>query len=425
MDDHDFQLERRIQDLTEILKIARALTAEKNLDDLLQLIIESATRVLDADRSSLFLVDENTEELYSKIAQGSQEIRFPIGAGIAGKVAKTKETINIPDAYKDPRFNPEFDRKSGYCTRTILCVPLVTHEAKVVGVLQILNKKQGAFNSYDEYILHALANHAAIALDNAQLIGHYIEKQKLAQSMSIAREIQQSFFPLDPPEIPGYDIYGTSKTCDETGGDYFDFIWLSDHEVAIIVGDVSGHGLGSALMMIAARATLMGFIDLKLDMSQILERINKQLERDGNNEKFMTLLFGALNLQDHQFQYSSAGHDPPIFYQKHYNIIQELESTGLPLGIFSEAEYPKSPLYSISEGDILLFATDGLWESMNKNREDFGKDRLIDLIQKYSDFSAKELVEQILEELRLFSGNEIQHDDITLIVLKRHSQRIH
>ena len=310
------ELERRVEDLTEILKIARSLTAEKNLDELLHLIIESATRVMHADRSSLFLVDEEKKELYSKIAQGSKEIRFSIGAGIAGVVAQTKTIINISDAYQDSRFNQEFDRKSGYCTRTILCSPLVTHEGKVVGVLQVLNKAQGTFSAYDEYLLQALANHAAIALDNAQLIGHYLEKQRLQQSLSIAREIQQSFFPQIPPQFESYDIYGTSLSCDETGGDYFDFIPVTEHQIAIAVGDVSGHGLGSALVMVAARASLIGFLDLQLDISQILTRMNRQLTRDNSSEKFMTLLVGILDMKQHTFQYTSAGHDAPLFFQK-------------------------------------------------------------------------------------------------------------
>lgn len=413
------ELERRVQDLTEILKIARSLTAEKNLDELLHLIIESATRVMDADRSSLFLVDEEKQELYSKIAQGSREIRFPIGSGIAGVVAQTKTIINIPDAYQEARFNQEFDRKSGYRTRTILCAPLVTHEGKVVGVLQVLNKSKGVFTDYDEYLLQALANHAAIALDNAQLIRHYLEKQRLQQSLSIAREIQQSFFPRIPPHFETYDIYGTSLSCDETGGDYFDFIPLTETQMAIVVGDVSGHGLGSALVMVSARASLIGFLDLKLDISQILNRMNHQMVRDNSSEKFMTLLLGVLDMEQNTFQYTSAGHDAPLFFQNAYNIFQELDSTGIPLGMIDDEEFPKSPLFPIVPGDILLFATDGVWETMNETNETFGKDRIIDLIRKNGPLNAKEIVELILRELKQFSKNQIQRDDITLIILKR------
>jgi sigma-B regulation protein RsbU (phosphoserine phosphatase) len=417
-------LERRIQDLTLILEVSRSITAEKNLDQLLHLITTSATKVMDADRSSLFLVDEKGKELFSKIAQGSSEIRFPIGAGIAGSVAQTKEIINIPEAYKDSRFNQEFDRRSGYKTETILCAPLMTHEKKVVGVLQVLNKKQGVFNTYDEYLLKALANHAAIALDNAQLIIHYSEKQKLEQSMSIAREIQQSLLPLIPPQFKYYDIFGINQSCEETGGDYFDFIQISDTETAIIVGDVSGHGLGSALVMVSARSSLIGLVEMKLDISEVLYRLNNQLERDMNkatsgSEHFMTLLLGVLDHRSHEFYYTSAGHDPPILYRKEFQVIEELESTGLPLGMFGNSEFPKSSPLSIAVGDIFLCATDGLWESKNSQNEDFGKDRIIDILREFSDKGAQDLIKIILKKLEDFTQTAPQKDDITLIILKR------
>jgi adenylate cyclase len=157
--------------LSILLEVMQSLAAERDLDSLLQTIMQKASEVMDADRSTLFLVDEAKQEIWSKVAQGASvsQIRLPVGAGIAGFVAQTGQTVNIPDAYTDSRFNPETDRKTGYHTRTILCMPMKTRQAKILGVLQVLNKREGVFTSGDEELLEAFGGQAAIAVQNALL----------------------------------------------------------------------------------------------------------------------------------------------------------------------------------------------------------------------------------------------------------------
>jgi len=157
--------------LSILLKVGMRLTAERNLDRLLSMIIEETTAVMEAERSSLFLIDEEKGEMWAKIAQGVDvvEIRFPVGVGIAGVVGKTGELINIADAYGDKRFNPEFDKKTGFHTRSILCVPLQNIEGNTIGAIQVLNKMNGGFERDDEALLTAMAAQASIAIDNADL----------------------------------------------------------------------------------------------------------------------------------------------------------------------------------------------------------------------------------------------------------------
>jgi len=161
----------RPERLSSLLKVGMRLAAERNLDRLLAMIIEETTAVMDAERSSLFLVDVEKNEMWAKIAQGVEvfEIRFPVGVGIAGSVGKTGEIINIPDAYADPRFNPEFDKKTGFRTTSILCVPLKNIVGETIGAVQVLNKRSGQFEQDDEALLTALAAQASIAIDNADL----------------------------------------------------------------------------------------------------------------------------------------------------------------------------------------------------------------------------------------------------------------
>src|SRR3990172_6363004 len=164
-------LERRVEKLTALLEVGKAMASERNLDRLLQLILAEVTKVMGADRSSLFLVDKERNELWSKIAQGLEmrELRIRIGMGIAGYVAQAGKTVNIQDAYVDPRFNQETDQRTGYRTRTILCVPMRNKLDDVIGVLQVLNKQDGVFTPEDEELLLALSSQAAVAVENAIL----------------------------------------------------------------------------------------------------------------------------------------------------------------------------------------------------------------------------------------------------------------
>jgi diguanylate cyclase (GGDEF)-like protein len=157
--------------LLSLLRIGLRLTAERDLERLLHMIIEETTAVMEADRSSLFLIDAEKNEMWAKIAQGVDEleIRFPVGVGIAGTVGKTGEIINIPDAYLDPRFNPDIDKKTGYRTRSILCVPMRNMQGEIIGAIQVLNKKSGHFSTDDEALLAALTSQAAVAIGNADL----------------------------------------------------------------------------------------------------------------------------------------------------------------------------------------------------------------------------------------------------------------
>ncbi len=165
----DATLRRRLEKLQSILDVAKAMTAERRLDRLLGLVVDEAAKVAEADRCTIFIADRERGELWSKVAHGSGEIRIPLGAGIAGAVAATGETIRIDDAYSDARFNPDVDRASGYRTRNILTVPMRNTKGEVVGVLQALNRRDGAFTAEDEELLGALAGPAASAIENAVL----------------------------------------------------------------------------------------------------------------------------------------------------------------------------------------------------------------------------------------------------------------
>jgi len=411
--------ERRISRLTSLVEAAKILNSTLNLDELLTVIMEVATEQMNCDRSTLFLLDEEKKELVSKIAQRAEvsEIRVPLGSGLAGYAAESGETINIADAYKDPRFNPAVDKKTGYRTRTILTMPMRNRRGKVIGVLQVLNKKEGIFTNEDEYFLEVLSSQAAVAIENARLHHEELEKKKIESELNVAYEIQKNLLPKSRVEITGYDLAGLNYPAKHIGGDYYDFIPLSENRFGIAIGDVSGKGVPAALLMANLQASIRAQIEFGLSPKEILSRSNLLLYRSSTPEKFITFFYCLLDSLGHKLVFSNAGHNLPLLRHPDGSFSM-LETPGLVLGILEDAEYCEDH-YEMQPGDTIVFYTDGVIESSNVAGDEFGEDRLKEIIEDKHKASAQELIDTIYNEVQSFSAGLPQHDDITIIALKR------
>ena len=419
--------DRNVHDLEKLLEIVRAMTVEKDLDRLLSLIISSTTDVLDAERSSLFLYDEKTKELYSRIAEKSEigEIRFPADRGLAGEAAQKLCSINISDAYSDPRFNRSFDEQTGFRTRSVLCLPLLTHEDRLIGVIEVLNSRKGGFDEHDEELLSAFSTHAAIALDSARLIREYLEKKEIEQSLQLARRIQKGLFPKGPPAIDGFELAGESVSADDTGGDYYDYIQASNGSWAVVVGDVTGHGVGPALLMAATRSYLRALIKgfggndhREINPGDLLCRINNILEEDLSEGRFVTLFLAMLDPKSRRFTYASAGHENALYLPAASRSFTELEATGIPLGILADASFEEGTTLCLAPGDIVVLTTDGVAEAVNTAREPFGRERLRAAITQRRTERARGVLNSIAQALEGFRAGARQTDDQTIVVLR-------
>lgn len=412
-------VERRLADLQVILEVSRAMAGAMGIDELLSLILDSARRVLNADRASLFLYDAGSHELYSKIAHGAETIRFPADRGIAGAAAQGRRTVNIPDAYADPRFNRDVDRKTGYHTRCLLTVPLVGLDDQLVGVVQVLNKADGVFTRYDEHLAEALAAQAGVAIQRARLMEHYIQKKQMEQSMAIARDIQRSLLPRGSPQVPGYDIAGFSRPADETGGDCFDFTPLPGGRLAVSVADATGHGIGPALVIAECRALLRAISGSVTDVEGILSRANAWLCEDLTEGRFVTVFFGVLDPAAHVLRHASAGHGPLFWYRAADGKVASTGATGLPLGLMEPNEFTPADPVSLAPGDIGVFLTDGFLEAQNRAGDLFGEERIMSLITSHADRPAAELIERLDQAVTGFMSGGPQMDDFTAVVIKR------
>jgi phosphoserine phosphatase len=411
--------ERRVQDLQIILDVARAMAGTMVLDDLLVLILDGARRLLHAERATLFMYDPESHELFSRFTHDTGEIRFSADLGIAGAVAKTRQTLNIPDAYADSRFNREIDRATGFRTRCMVTIPLIGLDDRLVGVMQVLNKTGSSFSPYDEGLGEALAAQAAVAIQRSHLLDHYVEKKQLERSLAIAREIQQSLFPKKLPQVPGYDIAGWSQPADETGGDCLDFVMLPDQRIAITLADVSGHGIGPALIMAETRALLRAIAPAAGTSALTLQRVNSWLWDDLSSGRFVTAFFGMLDPGAHRLDYASAGHGPLLWYRASSKQVSDTSSTGMPLGLMEPTDIEAAPSVHFEPGDMGIFLTDGFIEAQDPHGGFFGMERLNQLIVQNAHQGAAEVIRALEQAVRAFIAGGRQLDDLTAIVVKR------
>ena len=406
-------------DLTMLVEIAKSLAAEKDLDKLLGLVTHSATRLLRAGRSSLYLYDAERDIICTRVIEADEikEVCLPIGRGIAGTVAATHALINIPDCYEDGRFDPSWDRRTGFRTCNMLCAPMLNHEGDLIGVLQVINKCEGCFTQRDEDLILALGSLAAVSLDNDRLIRHYLEKRQLEHSLDIARSIQQSLLPDELPDAPGFALAASCDPCDQTGGDYFDAIALPDGRLGLVIGDVTGHGIGPAILMAESRALMRAAFLQSGDIPQTMRTVNDLLEQDLTDGRFVTLFFGVLDPSARTLHYSSAGHTMPMHYRRDGGEVSDLPATGPPLGIVPGLDYPMGEPVRFEPGDVLLLTTDGVEESADASNELFGRDRLAETLRSLTARPPREMIDGIQQALRAYRGGAEIKDDVTIVAI--------
>jgi len=250
------------------------------------------------------------------------------------------------------------------------------------------------------------------------------EREQMRLAMMLAREVQQNLLPHNDPRIDGLDIAGTSIYCDETGGDYYDYIRYETGAaegmpLAVVVGDVSGHGVSAALLMATARALLRQRLSLPGNLADILNDVNCQLAQDiGASGQFMTLMGLAVNPVAGEVVWVRAGHDPAIFFDSEAQHFDSLAGPGLALGVDASFRYTLQR-HRMDEGCVILLGTDGIWETCNAHGEMFGKERVLALLEKHAREAAKTIRDRLVDTLQAFRGNSDLQDDVTMVVIKR------
>jgi sigma-B regulation protein RsbU (phosphoserine phosphatase) len=404
--------------LVTLLELSRDISMHLDLDMLLRRVEAAALHVLDCERLTVFLNEPLANDLRSRLATGGREIRTPADRGIAGAAFREGHMINVEDARADPRFNDAIDRQTGFRTQSLLAVPLRGINNETIGVLQLLNKRNGIFTDTDETLALTLGSLTGITLQRQILFDHYREKQRIEHDLQLARNIQRSLLPATYPQIPGFDIVAWTQEADATGGDFYDFFDLSDGRLGIVVADVAGHGLAASLLACEARALIRAAAASTMSIVEIVTRTNAQLYRDLQNERFVVLFLAALEAATGRLEFVGAGCAPMVYRQTENRFIPT-EATVPPLGVLPTLQSDFAREMTLHAGDALVMMTDGLYEWENAEGQQFGMERLRESVRRSASRPGFELIRAVYQEVLAYAGGVPQVDDVTAMVTTR------
>ncbi len=410
-----FDTRRKSLERAVLLEIGRAIALPLSLPQVLEAIMDQLRRIVHYDAAAIYLLDRETHEVMAEASRGyppelTEAFKLLEGEGIVGWVAKTGESVIVPDAMKDRRYVAA--RPS---TRSEMACPLAS-QGRIIGVFNLENDDIDAYHEGHLEFLKTFASQAAAAIERARLLDAALEARKIERELEIARGIQESFLPEKAPEMTGLDLHGINLSYGEVGGDYYDFIPIVDNQLGLAIGDVSGKGIAAALLMAAFRASLLAEIRNHYAIRRIFEKVNRLLFESTDTGKFVTAFYGVLDVKNRVFTFSNAGHNPPLLLRAN-GTAEWLTEGGLALGILTEATYEERPV-PLAAGDVLVLYTDGVTEASNSDEDQYGVKRLEDLVRKLAHEPARLIVNAIREEVEAFTGDRHLNDDLTLVVAR-------
>jgi sigma-B regulation protein RsbU (phosphoserine phosphatase) len=413
------RLAQKIHRLSSLIEVNALISSSLDLDRILENVMTISKQVMNADASSLMLVDEKTNELVYQVALGTvgeklkREFRLKMGQGIAGTVALEGKPLLLENAYTHPKFFRGHDEATGYHTKSMITVPLKVKD-RVTGVAQVINRLDGSpFDNDDLELFIALAGLAAIAIENAKMHRNLMEQQRLVKDMEFARTVQESFLPQRAPDVQSYRFSAHYTPALVVGGDFYDFINLDRERTGIVIGDVSGKGVSAALYMAKLGSDMRTLAFTEKGPAKALAKLNDLLVERSRRGMFATLLYLELDARDGRITMTNAGHLPPMIRRADGEVSRLATAGGSPLGILAGMTFGEETRV-LGRGDTVILYTDGIVEAMNAREELYGYDRLEALVRKTSS-DPLIMKTAIIEDVNRFTGLSPQHDDMTLV----------
>lgn len=405
--------------LAVVSKVVETLLVEQTLDETLNAVLGLVFDAVKAERGYLFLTDSDKELILKSsrtAGSGGADEEVKLSRSICDKVIGEGASVLTSDAQQDPRFAASRSIHLGNI-RSIMAVPLATNDA-VLGMIYVDNLyATNRFSQEDLNVLTTIARVAAIKIENSRLIEAQLEKRRLDEELKVASEIQLSLHPARLPKIDGFELIGISFPCREIGGDYYDFIPRRDGRLIVALGDVSGKGTGAALMMSSLHAAIRAQSQTGRPVEEIVSEVNAYIVDNSPENKFLTLFCAELDPVTGYFSYTNAGHNPALLVHADGSTT-ELNAEGIPVGIAQGFKYCASDS-RINPGDVLVIYSDGITESVNEQDDEFGMERLVEIVAKYRTQGASRIRDRIDEAVGKFVGKAAPVDDMTLVILKR------
>ncbi|HYP29547.1 MAG TPA: SpoIIE family protein phosphatase [Blastocatellia bacterium] len=405
--------------LSIVSQVGIALLPRTSLEDTLKMTIDIVFQAIPAERGFLFLKED--DELTCKVARGAHTDALPsasqvqISRSITNKVLTEGQSVLTSDAMHDPRFQAQNSVVLSQI-RSVMAVPLFSGE-ETFGMIYVDNPLHSRFEEEDLKVLTTIASVASIKIEHERLLEERLEKRRMEEELKVASEIQMRLQPVAPPQIDGWEMTGVSFPCREIGGDYYDFIKRKrDNRLVIAVGDVSGKGTGAALLMSSLHAAVRAQSQTRASICEVMGEINQYIYENSPSNKYLTLFYGELDPETGTLVYSNGGHNTPALIRRSGEVVM-LDQGGLPIGLMQGASYQEGTV-KFEPNDVLVIYSDGITESVNDGDEEFGEERLIEVVRNNLHRSAAGIRDRIDEALSRFVGTAAPVDDMTLMVIK-------
>ena len=411
-----------------------------------RLIVEGATRVVDAQGGALYLTDRSGSKLAPTfISKGCPPLvdvpahilqqaagnpsalesflrlhNIANGEGLLGRVWETGAPSCLNEFSQAPELAKLRDSSLG--ASSVMVAPLL-YAKQNMGVLALANSRMGApFSQNDFVVFKSIAEQSAFALYNAIIYSEANEKKRLDHDLEIARDIQRILLPSEAPKINGFEVHGLNVPARQVSGDYFDYIKIDDERLGVAIADVSGKGVPASLIMAICRSVLRSQAIGNPSPADVLQKVNRQLYPDIKEDMFISMAYLGIDHVRGVVTLARAGHDAPLLYQEKSGTITPLKTPGMVVGIDSGDVFDrltKDVAVPLEPGDCILLYTDGITEALDSEGNEFGMERTIASVKSTAKKGARAIVTQLIDDLRNFVGATAQNDDITLIAIRK------
>jgi len=408
------RLQRDVRERELLLRAARAVGSSLNLDEVVSTLLTTLAELVPYDAVGVYLLDRDTGLLADVQHRGyppgvADLLSERPGTGITGWAARHRTSVNVGHVKEDPRYI-----EARPTSQSQLAVPIIRAD-HVIGVITVESDEPDAYSDNQVSMLEIFSGHVASAITNALLYQQERERLRILHDLELARQIQAAALPADSLREGKVEALGVNVASDVVGGDHFDYFKTSDRQVALALGDVSGHGLSASLMMTAVRSGVRLGVGPKKAPASLMRRLGNLLYESTPSNQYVALVLGFLDIETGSLSYTNAGHVPPVRVGADENDF--LPSGGLILGAFPHATYEKQHM-QLEAGDILVFYTDGLTEQVNQAGEEYGVDRLIDIVRSHRGEALEEIIEKVRIDAREFRGAAPREDDVTLMLVR-------
>jgi GAF domain-containing protein len=417
------KLDRKIEEVTALYETSKKLNEASDVGAVLQKILEQTRKVIHCERTSLMMYDRSKDVYVTRLVKGfdgvvdRELLLLRAGEGIAGTAVRNRKGVIANKGFQDPRFIRRHPRDEKI--NSIMSVPLVSGSGdRIYGILNLTNANAPeGFTPEDLKIVQSLATMASISIDKFNGLKAMVEREKHNQEIEDAHKVQALLLPRSMPESPYFEFSARYTLANRVGGDYYDFIPMEGDRTALVIADVSGHDIASALVMAMGRNLVRTMLERYERPSEVLARTSSILRKDTHAARYITMFLAIMDPRNMTMLFSNAGHNYPLYLSRGSDSFQNLEAGGFPLGLVDDFEYMEETL-ELRTGDLLTLYTDGLIEAQAPDGEMYAVERLQRSILANRHEPCEHIANQIYSQVTSFAGSTQLEDDLTFVNMR-------